>query len=656
MSMRMQPRTKAEHRHRSENDKASGGDTPRTPTLNESHARRILSTFIYIDQLLHEVERLAHAQGTPHSELAREQLDLSSTEARLVLSLVQTARDRMLVTMDHFGLPRPKADISARWSIMTRFRFVDISLSELTAEAMRGYGAIDDESAAEVTAVVSELRELSARGLALLQPHEGEQLRDRLAKIDGPLGEILRTAEELSTRYGLVEARQLIAAAADRAETSTIDIGIFGRVSSGKSSLINALVGTSLLPVGSTPVTAVPLRVVRGDEAIVVYFADGRSESIDHRELATYATEAGNRDNKRSVASILIQTPALADGLALLDTPGVGSLSQSGPAQAFAWLPRCDLGIVLVAAGTPLGRDELALVSGLTSAGINVEVLLSKSDLLPESERGDAVSYVRREIEQSAGDLEVVVRPVSVLASDRHLLEAWRDEELVPMVVGRREVARTALARRLRALLGALAAAIRARPTLDRSRVDLQRARSEAERQIGEAADELESAARTALSHTCDAVVRAWQTGGDARSVARRLLLAVPSRSLARVRSAADSVLDVSTHAGEGETAARIPPLFDPTFLDDLPIPPSPGAIDRVFARARARQRLAEVAKALDDAYGTYSRRIRAWGRERLEENVARSTMLRLTSNVDSVPELRSLARLIDEHVPPRGA
>ena len=624
--------------------------------LNESHARRILSTFIYIDQLLHEVERLAHAQAAPHSELAREQLDLSSTEARLVLALVQTARDRMLATMDHFGLPRPKADISARWSIMTRFRFVDISLSELTSESLRGYGKLDVESASEVTAAAAELRELIARGLELLQPHEGEQLRDRLAVLPGPLGDILRAAEELSTRHGLVEARQLIAAAADRAETSTIDIGFFGRVSSGKSSLINALVEKPLLPVGSTPVTAVPLRVVHGDDAIVVYFADGRAESIDHRELATYATEAENRDNRRRVASILIQTPALADGLALLDTPGVGSLSQSGPAQAFAWLPRCDLGIVLVVAGTPLGRDELALVSGLTSAGISVEVLLSKSDLVPESERAAAVEYVRREFVQATGEHDVVVRAVSALASDRRLLEAWRDEELAPMVAARRQMARAARARRLRALLGALGAAMRGSPTLDRSTIDLHRARSEAERDISRASDDLESSARPAFAHAIDAVVRAWQTGADARAAARWVLIDVASRSLARVRSSADRVLDVSGHADEEEAPGRMPPLFDPAFLDDLPIPTSPRVMERAFPRARAHQRLAGVVGALDDAYGTYSRRIRAWGIERLEENVERTITLGLTSAGATAPELRSLASMIDEHFPERGA
>jgi hypothetical protein len=50
--------------------------------------------------------------------------------------------------------------------------------------------------------------------------------------------------------------RPLIPAAAERSGAGTIDIGIFGRFRSGKSSLINALVGAPLLPTGATPVTS----------------------------------------------------------------------------------------------------------------------------------------------------------------------------------------------------------------------------------------------------------------------------------------------------------------------------------------------------------------------------------------------------------------
>lgn len=91
-------------------------------------------------------------------------------------------------------------------------------------------------------------------------------------------------------------------------------------------------------------------------------------------------------------------------GLRFLDTPGIGSLSQSGPAQAFAWLPRCDLGVVLVAAGNPVGTDDLALLTGLTRAGITARVLLSKSDVSWWSPNWDRRDW--RQVEQQVEQMD----------------------------------------------------------------------------------------------------------------------------------------------------------------------------------------------------------------------------------------------------------
>jgi GTP-binding protein EngB required for normal cell division len=633
---------------------------PRVTVLNQNHARRIASTFAYVDNLLQTVERLASTPGIRQSEFTREQPDLSETEARLLLSLVVTARERMLTTLEHLGLPRPQANLSARWSVMTAFRFVDIALSELTAKELGGYGRIDAGSAAEVTAVASELRELIARGREMLSPHAGEKLRDRLAVLGGPAGEVLRLAEETSRQLGLVEVRALIAAAADRVEASTIDIGIFGRVSSGKSSLINALVGTPLLPVGATPVTAVPLRVLHGADAIEVAFVDGHRESIDSSHLADYATERGNRDNVKRVESILIQVPRVPQGVVLLDTPGIGSLSHSGPAQAFAWLPRCDLGIVLIAAGTPIGRDELALVSGLTNAGIQIEILLSKSDLISESERDAAIDYVRAEVSRATGVSKVAVRAVSVMPSDVALLQRWRDGELLPLVAARQRVASEARTRRVRAILAALNGGLANRHTIDSWKLGLHRARADAESEISAAAEELEASARPTLDRAASDVVSAWRGGADARTAAQHALLEAPNRALTRARSAADRTLGSVQQTTDAESGARIPPLFDPRFLDALPIAPRPGRLDRLLGAMRARQQLRSLAGPLDDAYGTYANRVRAWGLERMEENLERvrsSRSVPLDSDVavpdaGIAPELRSLAALIDRYFP----
>ena len=623
------------------------GAPPGSAKLNANQARRIVSSIAYVDDLLRDIERLARLDPTAFT---RERPDVGEGEARMVLALVDTARRRMLALLDRFAIPRPAARMSARWSMTTAFRFIDIALSELTPGTLRGYGDIDPGAAADIQAAAATLRELMERGRALLEPREGEALRARVANVPGPYGEILRQAEGLSASRGLAEVRPLIAAAAERAVTSTIEVGVFGRVSSGKSSLINALVGAPLLPVGATPVTAVPLRVLGGDPDVRVRFLDGREAVIDLAQLPEYATERGNRDNARGVQSVVIRTPHVPEGLALLDTPGVGSMSQSGPAQAFASLPRCDLGIVLVAAGTPVGRDELALVQGLTHAGIAVEVLLSKSDLLAELDREQALAYVRGEL-ASAARGEIAVLPISVSPEGRALLDRWRDAELRPMLAQRERIAAAVRARRVHALLAALAQGLRDRSAASEASVARQRTRIAAQRQIESVTDAVENAARAAIDAAAHATTAAWREGTDGRAAARAALAARAAEALAAVREAADSPLG-DDQAIAVDAGTRIPPLFDPPLLDAVPVLPRGGVAGALAPEWTARRALAAIAPALDAAYSRYAQRLRAWALARLEENADRAAALSPAADETYPDELRTLAALADRHFP----
>jgi hypothetical protein len=53
----------------------------------------------------------------------------------------------------------------------------------------------------------------------------------------------------------------------DRMESAAFEVGVFGRVSSGKSSLLNYILQTDVLPIGVTPVTAIPTRISHGPVA-----------------------------------------------------------------------------------------------------------------------------------------------------------------------------------------------------------------------------------------------------------------------------------------------------------------------------------------------------------------------------------------------------
>jgi len=151
------------------------------------------------------------------------------------------------------------------------------------------------------------------------------------------LGEI----ERVITAHGLVELRAALSMLLNRMESAAFEVGVFGRVSSGKSSLLNYILQTDVLPVGVTPVTAIPTRISHGPVAEAgIEFAEAQPRIISLSELPEFATEQKNPGNKKHVARIFVKLPSdrLAEGVTFVDTPGLGSLAVTGAEETIAYL------------------------------------------------------------------------------------------------------------------------------------------------------------------------------------------------------------------------------------------------------------------------------------------------------------------------------
>ena len=620
--------------------------------LNESQARHVKAVFGHVDQLLSTVVRLARADLSP---LSAERADVAPDEAHLLLSSVSIARARMLAALDRLGIPRPRHTVSTRWSIHTALQFGDIALSELDAAGLRGYGVVDAAAAGELEALASDLAAVLSRAVAVLHEHEAGGLAERLAALHGPAGDVLRALERLSTEHALPEVRPLIAAAAERAGAATFDVGVFGRVSAGKSSLINALAGTAVLPVGATPATAVPLRVSRGPLGAEVHLLEGGSRSITVGEIAAYGTEDRNPQNRLGVRAIEVQAPSVAAGLRFVDTPGVGSLAASGPAQAFAWLPRCDYGLVLAAAGSPVGPDDVALVSGLAHAGIACRVLLSKSDLLAPDERARSLAYVEGEMRNALGPEHVVmVQAVSILPAHAAELETLRHDLLEPLARDHARASSEALRARLHSLVRVTSAALAGRAQGSGERlISVQKARLTAREDVERETARLGGSGMSVFDEAVDALVAAWTRAEDGATAVKRTLLMVASRALASVRE----IVERPEIAGPADSARRrVPPLFDPELLNALPDLAPPGLGRRIAARFLARRRLEPIGPAVQDALERYAARLRAWGLAGLEAAGIEMPIEPPSPEPAQPGPLADLDARIDEEQPLQGA
>jgi len=589
--------------------------------LNDSQRRHVASRFGYVDRLLQDVDRLTRDDPSP---FAAERADVQDDEARFVRGFVAQARSRMIAALDRLKVPRPRPTTSARWSIETDLRFAAIALGELGAEDLAAYGEVDPAAGAEVGALAADLKEVMSRGVALLHERDPGRLRERIAEVPGAAGEILRALERRSAEEGLTEVRPLLEAAVDRALDSALTLGVFGRVGVGKSSLINALAGVEVLPVGAVPVTAVPLRISHGPAGAVVHFLGGASEPVALERIPEFATENGNPDNQRGVRSLDVALPSLPADLRLLDTPGVGSLAASG-ATAVASLPRCDLGLILIQAGAPLGREELALLRGLGYAGVAHLILVSKADLLPPDDRRQVVAYLTRAVTEAVGPdaaAQAQIHLTSSAPAAATLLTQFRQDVIAPLMRDHARAARAALRARLHRLVAATAGARAGRQgALTGALVDVQRRRLEAHDAIGRITDRLESEAPAALQSGCAAVLAAWGSGRDPEAGVRRALADPPARALAAVRGAVDRVRGRN---GEGSDPAtsRLPPVFEPALPAVALTPPRglAAALGRSRAAARA---LAPLTAPTARAFADYAERLRTWGLATLDDVAA---------------------------------
>lgn len=186
----------------------------------------------------------------------------------------------------------------------------------------------------------------------------------------------------------------------------TFDLVVAGQFNRGKTSVINALLGAELLPVGVVPLTSVVAVLSHADSiAAEVLFDDGRQQSIAIEELAAYATERGNPKNAKSVSEVRIACPApwLCTGMRLIDTPGVGSIYQHNSDVAYRYLPKADAALLVLSVEQPLSAEECNFLKLIGDHAGKTFVLLNKTDLLGAGDLREAVDFTRRAVTEAAG-------------------------------------------------------------------------------------------------------------------------------------------------------------------------------------------------------------------------------------------------------------
>ena len=112
---------------------------------------------------------------------------------------------------------------------------------------------------------------------------------------------------------------------------NTIRIAIMGITSSGKSTLVNSIIGESLLPIAIKPSSSIIITCSKSDERqAVIYFRDKdplviKGEELNSDTIKMYADESENPENKFNVSQIDINSPKfiLGENIHIIDSPGL---------------------------------------------------------------------------------------------------------------------------------------------------------------------------------------------------------------------------------------------------------------------------------------------------------------------------------------------
>ena len=105
-------------------------------------------------------------------------------------------------------------------------------------------------------------------------------------------------------------------------------VAVMGEFKRGKSSLINALLGSRILPADATPTTATINRITYGAAPrAVITFQDGREQEIPVHELKDYVTKITAEGAARALqikeATVYFPTVFCQNHIDIIDTPGL---------------------------------------------------------------------------------------------------------------------------------------------------------------------------------------------------------------------------------------------------------------------------------------------------------------------------------------------
>ena len=275
-----------------------------------------------------------------------------------------------------------------------------VELARLALATDPGQAATSALAALRVSPRHARARQLlaDARGAELPAPAGSE-----IAELAAYLERVVARRRELGHLVGDV------ARAAANLDQPLL-VTVMGEFSSGKSSFVNAFIGSDVAPTGITPTTAT-INVVRygRERGGRIVTRDGATLELAWDALMTHLralTPAAARGIDR--VEILVPLPQL-EKINIVDTPGLNSILPEHEATARGFIARADAIVWIFTASQGGKASEKKALQSIRDEGKRVLGVLNKADQLGDDETREVIEFIGGEL----GDLVETIVPVS---------------------------------------------------------------------------------------------------------------------------------------------------------------------------------------------------------------------------------------------------
>ena len=172
-------------------------------------------------------------------------------------------------------------------------------------------------------------------------------------------------------------------------------VGVIGEFNSGKSTLVNAMLGERLLPTGITPTT-------------------------EYIELIRYNQQPNKVPTVREDGLREWAHPNTgAEGVAIVDTPGTGSVFERHEKTAKEFLHRSDLVVFVISAKQAFAETERKYIEMAQRFGKKIILVVNQVDLLQQNERAEVRRFIEEQVKEKLG-----IEPLIFMVSAKEALKA----------------------------------------------------------------------------------------------------------------------------------------------------------------------------------------------------------------------------------------